>query len=88
MARQKMAWSIFAWSGKLFVPFLNFIFSRLLNVWPVHVPFFPPARDENQKPEIGDKLMTVSIMIYSKLQVRGKFVACVGYRAEDRADNG
>ena len=24
MVRQKMAWSIFAWSGKLFVPFFNF----------------------------------------------------------------
>ena len=31
--------------------------------------------------------MTVFIMIYPTLQVRGKFVTCVGYRAENRADN-
>lgn len=83
-----MAWSIFAWSGKHIFPFFIFTFSRLLNVWPVHVPFFSPARDENQKPEIGDQLMTVSIIIYPKLQIRGKFVTCVGYRTENRAANG
>ena len=42
---------------------------------------------KTKKPKIGDQLMTVSIMIYPKLQVRGKFVTCVGYRAENRADN-
>lgn len=87
MVRQKMAWSIFAWSGKLFVPFFNFHFLPLAKCLAVHVLSFSPARDENQKPKIGDQLMTVSIMIYPTLQVRGKFVTCVGYRAENRADN-
>ena len=52
MARQRMDWSICAWSGKLFLSFFLtiFTFSRLLNVWPVHVPCFP-ARDEKQTPE-------------------------------------
>ena len=42
---------------------------------------------KTKKPKIGDQLMTVFIMIYPTLQVRGKFVTCVGYRAENRADN-
>lgn len=90
-----MVWSIFAWSGKHILPFffffLIFTFSRLLNVWPVRVPFLSPARDENKKTRkriLGDQLMTVSIMIYSELQVRGKFATCVDYGTENRADNG